>query len=129
MARPRIPIDLADVERLAARGLSRRAICNAVGVSEDTLERRVRQDDAFRAALAAGRALGLSAVANALYEKALGGNVQAQMFCLRSRGGWDAPKLRNNTLPNHDGERDAGAVGWTPRLIQTVLNHALGKAR
>ena len=114
-------INLAEVERLASIGLTEEQIAESLGISRSTITRRKRDDDAFDAALKAGRASGVAAVTNALFEAATGEkpNTSAQIFYLKNRAGWrDKQDIEANiagdvTL-NHDVEaamqalRDAG---------------------
>ncbi|QDP52878.1 MAG: hypothetical protein Unbinned4512contig1001_16 [Prokaryotic dsDNA virus sp.] len=114
-------INLEKVEKLAAIGLSEQQIAESLGISRSTITRRKRDDDAFAAALRAGKAAGIAAVTNALFEAATGEkpNTSAQIFYLKNRAGWkdkqdiDANLTGDVTL-NHDVEaamqavRDAG---------------------
>lgn len=88
MGRPKIKLDVEAVEQLAHLGLNDAQISDALGISADTLRRRKQDSEAVEAALRRGRALAVAAVANALYDNALAGNVRAQIFFLKSRGGW-----------------------------------------
>ena len=88
MARPRIAIDVAEVERLASLGMTQAQIARALGISTDTLERRKQEREDVQQALARGRATGEAEVAEALKKQALEGNVRAQIFYLRCRAGW-----------------------------------------
>lgn len=114
-------INLAQVERLASIGLTEEQIAQSLGISRSTITRRKRDDDAFGAALKAGRASGVAAVTNALFEAATGEkpNTSAQIFYLKNRAGWRDKQEVESTLNgditlNHDVEaamqalRDAG---------------------
>ena len=114
-------INLAEVERLASIGLTEEQIAESLGISRSTITRRKRDDDAFDAALKAGRASGVAAVTNALFEAATGEkpNTSAQIFYLKNRAGWRDKQEVESTLNgditlNHDVEaamqalRDAG---------------------
>ena len=94
MARPRIPIDTAEIERLASCGLTDAQICAALSVHPETLRRRKRDSAEFVDALTRGRARGTAAVASALYDKAVAGDLKAQMFFLKTRAGWTEPNAR-----------------------------------
>lgn len=84
----KIQIDLKKVEGLAARGLSRENIAKALGISEDTLSRRRKENHGIDEAIAKGRALGEATIADALFEKAKKGNTVAMIFFLKARCGW-----------------------------------------
>ena len=102
MARPRIPIDTAEVERLASCGLTDVQICAALSVHPETLRRRKRDSVEFLDALTRGRARGTAAVASALYEKAIMGDFKAQMFFLKTRAGWTEPDSRPYSVSPFD---------------------------
>lgn len=84
----RIKIDLQEVTRLASLGLTQQQIAAALGISERTVESRKAENADFAAAIKAGQALGISEIANALWENAKGGNVTAQIFFLKARAKW-----------------------------------------
>lgn len=86
--KPRIEIDIARVTELASRGLSQGQIAAALGISERTLRNRKTESAEFAEAIEKGQALGIEAVANALFDNAEGGNVTAQIFFLKARAGW-----------------------------------------
>ena len=83
--RPKLEPDLEHVKQLAARGLSRDQIAAALGISRDTVFRRLKDSATFATLIKEGEALGLKAVSNALFEAALNGNVTAMIFFLKCR--------------------------------------------
>jgi transcriptional regulator with XRE-family HTH domain len=70
MPRTKIAIDISQVEKLAAQGLSQSEICLCLGISEDTLTRRKQDSADIAAAINRGKARAASEVANVLYLKA-----------------------------------------------------------
>ena len=86
--KPWIPPDPSQIEALAAKGLSYTQIADALGIHLHTLLRKRDQFEAFREALKRGRAKGISAVANKLWEMAVQGHVVAAIFFLKCRAGW-----------------------------------------
>lgn len=70
MARPRIDIDIGRVAELAGRGLTQAEICAVLGVSDQTLLNRKRENLDFLDAINRGKAQAAIEVSNALYEKA-----------------------------------------------------------
>ncbi len=80
--------DLAQVERLAAQGLTQQQIADALGISRATVQRRIKADAAFDAAVKKGAAKGIALVANKLFEAAKEGNIAAAIFFLKARAGW-----------------------------------------
>jgi hypothetical protein len=84
------PVDLAEVEQFAARGLSYNQIATCLHMSNDALIRRRKEVPGVQDAIDRGRAAGVRDVTNALYESAVEGNLGAQIFYLknRDRGNW-----------------------------------------
>jgi DNA-binding CsgD family transcriptional regulator len=70
VARPRIDIDIDRVAELAGRGLTQAEICAVLGISDQTLLNRKRDNLDFLDAINRGRAQAAQEVANALYTKA-----------------------------------------------------------
>jgi hypothetical protein len=107
VARPAIKIDYAQVKQLAARGLSKHQIAISLNMSEDTLERREKDNREFLQAMEEGRTESVKAVSDALYQKALDpkGPVLANIYWLKVMGG---PMWRQDQHYNHhvDGEVD-----------------------
>lgn len=115
------PLNLAEVEHLASIGLTDEQIAQSLGCSRSTITRRKKEDDAFDAALKAGRSAGIAAVTSALFNAATGEkpNTSAQIFYLKNRAGWRDKQEVESTLSgditiNHDVEaalqalKDAG---------------------
>ncbi len=129
MARPRKPIEVDEVHRLAVAGLSRRQICAALGISEDTLARRAKEDDAFEAALATGRAQGIAEVAEALHARACAGDVRAQVFYLRACAGWRMPPDRRYAPREAQEDADARYTpSWPAHLVTRFVQRFLLRA-
>lgn len=82
------PPSLVEVESLAARGLTMQQIADAMGISLSTLGRRKTELEEFDQAIKRGQAKGVSAVTNALFEKALNGDTASAIFYLKNRAGW-----------------------------------------
>lgn len=80
-----VPIDHAQVELLASRGLTLEQIANSIGISPQTLHTRKNNDVELLEAINRGRAAGIKMVTNALFETAMAGNVAAQIFFLKNR--------------------------------------------
>lgn len=85
MARPRIEIDISQVEAMAGRGLTEEQIAHSLGISHDTLFRRKKDSAEFREAIKKGKAKGLRQITNSLFTSATNGNVTAQIFYLVNR--------------------------------------------
>jgi predicted DNA-binding protein (UPF0251 family) len=109
--KPRIQIDLEEVERLASLGLSQEQIAASLGISERTLRNRKADDAAFAGAIKAGQAKGIGEIANALWENAKGGNVTAQIFFLKARAKWK---------DRHEGDPEDGDDAQPVKVEVTV---------
>ena len=79
---------LEQVERLAARGLSQKQVCEALGFSQSWWHAKKSESEELEECYKRGAALGLADVSNALYESAMSGTPVAQIFYLKNR----APK-------------------------------------
>ena len=88
MGRRKIEIDLEEVTRLAARGLTQEQIAAALGISASTLGNRKAESSELVEAIKKGQAQGIAAVANSLWDNAMSGNVTAQIFFLKARAKW-----------------------------------------
>jgi hypothetical protein len=102
--RPRIEIDLARVEQLAAEGLSEEQIALSLGISQDTIYRRKNSSAAFADALKRGKARGVETVANTLFRAATDSekpNMAAAIFYLKARGQW---REKADVAVEHSGE-------------------------
>ena len=76
---------LDQVERLAARGLSQKQVCEALGISESWRHEKKPISPELLESYKRGAALGLADVSNALYESAMSGTPVAQIFYLKNR--------------------------------------------
>lgn len=76
---------LERVESLAAQGLNQQQISDVIGCSPKTLERRKKDNVAFDEAIKKGKCKGIAKVTNALFQKAINGNLGAQIFYLKNR--------------------------------------------
>ncbi len=106
-------IDLEYVELLASRGLNAKQIYTMLGIGHTAFYKKKRQKVEIEEALERGRANGILAVTNALYDNCISGNYPAQKFylCNRDRDNWqDKPDIENNgntTIIQHlDIEKD-----------------------
>lgn len=87
--KPKIEIDLAKVEELASKLLSKEQIAISLGISERTLYTNQKESAEFAEAIKRGREKGVATVANKLVESAIEGNTTAQIFILKTHGGQD----------------------------------------
>jgi len=91
-------IDIAEAERLAARGLSQAKIALCLGVSERTLRSHKRTNADLAAAIKRGQAQGEHQVSDALFESAMNGNTTAQIFYLKAKCGWSDQQAQIDAL-------------------------------
>lgn len=85
--KPKIEIDLAKVEALASRLLSKEQIAISLGIGTTTLYSRQKENVEFEEAIKRGREKGVATIANKLVESAIAGNTTAQIFVLKTHGG------------------------------------------
>jgi len=77
--------DYDKVEQLAAQGLTLAQIAAALGYGERTLHDHKVVDSQLSQSLQRGKAKGIAEISNALFQTALEGNTQAQIFYLKNR--------------------------------------------
>ena len=99
--KPKIEIDLAKVEALASRLLSKEQIAISLGIGTTTLYSRQKENVEFEEAIKRGREKGVATIANKLVESAIAGNTTAQIFILKTHGGqeWkDKQEVNTNVI-------------------------------
>jgi predicted transcriptional regulator len=81
--------DITKVESMSAMGLSLEQIASILGVSTDTIYRRMNEGNIdLSAALSRGKSKALFQIANKAYKLALEGNPSMIKYFLSCRGGW-----------------------------------------
>ena len=80
MGRPKIHLDLNEIERMAGQGLTEEQIAYNLGVHYTTLLKRKQQYSEYSEALKRGRAKAIDKVTNALYNKAVDGDTTAMIY-------------------------------------------------
>lgn len=116
VGRPEIQITpeiIANVERLASRGLTHLQIAGVLGWGVSTLQDKKAKYKEFSEAIGRGKAKGLAEVSNALYESAMSGNYQSQQFYLKNRDNENWNDRRNVEL---SGEINLTAEQWLENL-------------
>lgn len=108
--RKKTPIDPAQVEKLASQGLTKAQIASIIGLSESHWYAREAKAPEITEAYKRGKSRGVLLISNALFEAARSGNITAQIFYLKSRGGW-----RENIRLEHAGVDDAPIKISDPR--------------
>ena len=76
---------LQEVERLAARGLSQKQLCHALGFSESWWHDQKHRSPELQESYEKGATKGVLEIADALFEAARSGNTTAQLFYLKCR--------------------------------------------
>jgi len=97
ITKPKIQIDLAKVESLAANGLTQEQIAAALGISERTLRSRKGEIADFADAIKRGKAKGIALVTNKLMESIKGGNMTGMIFFLKTQAGWKETNVQEHT--------------------------------
>ncbi len=100
ITKPKIQIDLAKVESLAANGLTQEQIAAALGISESTLTKRKKENTDFTDAIKRGKAKGIALVTNKLMESIKGGNMTGMIFFLKTQAGWKETNVQEHTGAN-----------------------------
>ena len=97
--KPKIPISVEQVERLAAQGLTNEQIYLSLGIGESTFYDRKKNEPEIEEAIKRGKAKGIAKITNALFENASKGNLGAQCFFLKNQAGWtDRPEYRDEPI-------------------------------
>ena len=97
ITKPKIQIDLAKVESLAANGLTQEQIAAALGISERTLRSRKGEIADFADAIKRGKAKGIALVTNKLMESIKAGNMTGMIFFLKTQAGWKETNVQEHT--------------------------------
>ena len=100
ITKPKIQIDLKQVESLAANGLTQEQIAAALGISESTLTKRKKENTDFTDAIKRGKAKGIALVTNKLMESIKGGNMTGMIFFLKTQAGWKETNVQEHTGAN-----------------------------
>jgi len=87
MPRPRVKIDLVELEKLCGIQCTDEEIASFFGVSKRTIERR-RDTEKFREAMDQGRAKGRVSLRRILFRQAANGNVAAAIFLSKNLLGY-----------------------------------------
>lgn len=98
--------DRRKVKALAAVGTRQEDIALVMSMSVDTLARHYRQE------LDHGRIEAVARVAQSLYQAAVGGDRTAQIFYLKTQGGW-----RETTNVEHSQRGPLNVVNYTPEQL------------
>ena len=97
--KPRLvtPKLLKEIERLAARGLSQKQLCHALGFSESWWFDQKQKTQELQEAYQKGSTQGILEIADSLFEAAQAGNVTAMLFFLKCRSSEEWQDHQNTT--------------------------------
>src|SRR6266478_1480282 len=99
MARPRVKIDIAEMEKLYGMQCTDEEVAAFFGVSTRTIERR-RKVTRFREAMDRAKAKGRVSVRRNLFRLASGGNIAAAIFLAKNLLGYRDAVANEHSGPN-----------------------------
>ena len=109
------PSERESVGKLAGM-LTQQQLAEYLGISKATFAQLLRRDDELNRLYKKGRATALHAVANSLYQQAVGGNLTACIFSLKTQGGWS----EKAAAAADDADDDAADDKSAPTVIEIV---------
>ena len=121
---PRPPFEftdeiIADVERMASRGLTQEQIAYNLGIAPSTLYVHKKINQEFSEAIKRGKCSGINTIANKLFEKAEEGDNTAMIFYLKNRDpdNWEDVQKRQYT-----GKMDVSTRTITAKEAENINN-------
>lgn len=81
-------VDLDEIEMMASVGMTTKQIAEALHINPSVFGRLLANDPVVQEAVDRGTARGVKMVTDSLFQNALKGNVAAQIFFLKNKGGW-----------------------------------------
>lgn len=121
------PEQIEMMERLAGLGLTVVQICSILGVSHQTLYRRISEDggDEISETLHRGKAVALSKVAEKAFELALEGDSNMIRYILSSKGGWAPNSQISSTVTIEGGQNPISLSHITEDQIKRMAEKYL----
>jgi predicted DNA-binding protein (UPF0251 family) len=121
--------EISDIEGFAAIGLTQEQICHVLGVSPDTLQRRVKEGDTrITDAILRGKSLAIGNVAKKAYESAMGGNTAMIKYFLAIHNNWhEKPVVNNCGGPPQENNSYQNAVDEFDELLDAMTDEELDK--
>ena len=101
------PAQAQQIERMAARGLNKTDIAFILGMSDRTLRRKKANDKVIDDAMQSGMAKGKLQIGEALYKRAVGGDVRAIRWWEMTRVGYSEKHQQQTIAFNVDDLTDA----------------------
>ena len=90
-------------ESLAAQGLTLAQIARVLGICYDTLNERRKEYSEFSEAIETGKAKGIAAVTNSMFNKAKAGDTQAAKYFLNNRDNANWSERKELNVGGQDG--------------------------
>ena len=81
-------VDLDEIEMMASVGMTTKQIAEALHINPSVFGRLLTNDPVVQEAVDRGTARGVKMVTDSLFQNAMKGNVAAQIFFLKNKGGW-----------------------------------------
>jgi hypothetical protein len=81
-------VDLSEIEMMASVGMTTKQIADALKLPPTVFGKLVKNDPTVQEAIDRGTSRGIKMVTDSLFQNALKGNVAAQIFFLKNKGGW-----------------------------------------
>ena len=112
--KPEFPVNeevLAKIEQLAASGLYRMQIADALGWGSSTLYDKIKKYPEISVAIKRGAASAIAEVTNSLFVNATQNmNTTAQIFYLKCRAGWNDKAAEEVTEASSEIDKDADEI-------------------
>ena len=121
MARPQKNLtdeQIKQVEKLAGL-MSQEHIAHFFGISLATFKNIKNRDDRVLSQYNKGKAKAINEVANSLIQSALKGNTQAQIFYLKTKGGWSTDSIKMDNPIQDSGDTHI----LLDNIISNILNN------
>ena len=118
MGRPKKVFPESELEELAEVsrcGLNQADTAAYFGYSLNTFKRMMQEDPRVERAMTKGRLSGIVEVAEALYQKALGGHFQSMKFYLACKAGWNERATYKEAMY---GENYVEDRTWTINIVE-----------
>lgn len=81
-------VDLDEIEMMASVGMTTKQIADALHLAPSVFGKLAKNDPTVQEAIDRGTSRGVKMVTDSLFQNALKGNVAAQIFFLKNKGGW-----------------------------------------
>lgn len=113
------------MEKLAGLGLTIKQICSIIGVSHQTLYRRLKEDgiEKISVTLSRGRSVAISKVAAKAFDLALEGDSSMIKYILSTQGGW----TEKSQITIEGGENPLVVSSISDEQIQRMAREFLAK--